>query len=47
MRFTQPQINEIFESLPEKEEGLNTVLKLPLETLMKMERSEYKKAHTD
>lgn len=47
MRFTQPQINEIFESLLEKEEGLNAVLKLTLETLMKMERSEYKKENAD
>ena len=41
MQFTQSQISEIFEQILQKESGFNEILKLSLETLMKIERSEH------
>ncbi|NLN96667.1 MAG: hypothetical protein GX128_10940 [Bacteroidales bacterium] len=42
MDFTPSQISKIIERILCKEDGLNTILKLTLETLMKAERTEYK-----
>src|SRR5699024_5653335 len=47
MRFTQPQFTKIIEDIIEKEDGLNTILKTTLETMMKAERTEYKKTLND
>jgi transposase-like protein len=42
MHFTQPQVSKILEDILQKEDGLNTILKLSLEALMKSERELYK-----
>lgn len=42
MDFTPSQISKIIEQTVCKEDGLNTILKLTLEALMKAERTEYK-----
>jgi len=39
MHFTQLQISKILEDILSKEDGLNTILKLSLEALIKSERS--------
>lgn len=41
MNFTQSQVSKILEEILEKEEGLNLILKLSLEALMKSERQEH------
>lgn len=41
MHFTQVQIKEIIETIVQKEDGLNTILKIALESLMKAERAEH------
>jgi transposase-like protein len=41
MHFTQPQIKEILDEIISKKDGLNIILKLTLESLMKAERSEH------
>ena len=40
MHFAQMQISKIIEQILEKEDGLNTILKMTLETLMKAELTE-------
>lgn len=45
MHFTQAQVSKILEDILKKEDGLNTVLKLSLEALMKSERDEFNKAN--
>lgn len=47
MQFTQSQISEIFEQILQKESGFNEILKLSLETLMKIERSEHNQKEKD
>lgn len=37
MHFTQTQVSKILEDILQKEDGLNTILKLSLEALMKAE----------
>ena len=41
MHFTQAQITKIIETLILKEDGLNTLLKMALDALMKSERSQF------
>ncbi len=47
MDFTQKQVRDILTRLLEEENGLNTVLKLTLEALMKSERTEYNFSNGD
>jgi transposase-like protein len=47
MNFTQSQITTILEEIVTKEDGLNTILKLSLEALMKSERKEHNKSCND
>jgi transposase-like protein len=47
MHFTQPQVSKILEDILQKEDGLNTILKLSLEALMKSEREIYKNKVSD
>lgn len=47
MQFTQVQINEIIQKVVSDEEGLNAILKMSLEALMKSERSEHNQAQGD
>lgn len=47
MHFTQKQVSEILEEVLEKEDGLNSILKMSLEALMKSERTEHNKAQQD
>ena len=41
MHFTQPQVSKILEDILQKEDGLNTILKLSLKTLTKSEPKIY------
>jgi transposase-like protein len=47
MQFTQTQIKDILSELVSKEDGLNTILKLTLEALMRVERTEHNEVHQD
>ncbi len=47
MHFTQTQISKIIEQILEKEDGLNTILKMTLEALMKAERTEHNTSTRD
>lgn len=47
MNFTQKQVSEILAQLLEEENGLNTVLKLTMEALMKSERTEHNISNGD
>lgn len=47
MHFTQKQVSEILEEILEKEDGLNTILKMSLEALMKSERTVHNKSEQD
>lgn len=47
MNFTQSQVSKILEEILEKEDGLNLILKLSLEALMKSERQEHNEVTKD
>lgn len=47
MQFTQTQITSILEEILQQEDGLNTIMKLTLEALMRAERSEHNKSSED
>lgn len=47
MQFTQTQIKDILSEVVSKKDGLNTILKLTLEALMRSERSEHNNEHGD
>ncbi len=47
MHFTQSQVNKIIEEVVAKEDGLNTILKMALDALMKSGRSEHNQQHRD
>jgi transposase-like protein len=42
MHFTQPKVSKILEDILQKEDGLNTILKLSLEALMRSEHEIFK-----
>ncbi len=47
MRFTQPQIYEVLEQVLSKEDGLEQILKMSLESLMKSERQLHNESTSD
>lgn len=47
MRFTQSQISEILEELTNQEDGMNQLLRMSLEAIMKAERSEHNRQQRD
>ena len=47
MNFTQKQIYEILGQVVSKEEGLEQVMQMSLEILMKSEREEHNGSHSD
>jgi transposase-like protein len=47
MQFTQPQIREILSDLAKSENGINTVLKLAMEAIMKSERTAHNETYHD
>jgi hypothetical protein len=47
MYFTQTQVSEILEDISQKEDSLNTILKMSLEALMKAKHSEQNRTEKD
>lgn len=47
MRFTQKQISEILDELTNQEDGMNQLLRMSMEAIMKAERSEHNRTHLD
>ncbi|MBL7789314.1 MAG: IS256 family transposase [Chitinophagales bacterium] len=47
MNFTQEQMSEIFDEIAKKKDGYRELLKLSLESIMKAERQEFNKKHSD
>lgn len=47
MHFTPSQVSKIIEEVVSKEDGLNTILKMALEALMKSERAEHNQQYHD
>src|SRR5690554_3935405 len=47
MHFTQSQVSKIIEEVVSKEDGLNTILKMSLDALMKSERTQHNQQYRD
>src|SRR5690554_1193777 len=47
MHFTQSQVSKLIEEVVSKEDGLNTILKMSLDALMKSERTQHNQQYRD